>query len=142
VKTIQLPAKSQNLTAFAERWVRSIKQECLSKVILFGEDALSRLLTEYSRQLSPRKKPSGKRQWAALPGRAPERTSIQPQHQSVVSDWAACSNTTSSSHEYFHQAGASSTKLPHASAQPTKSARRKSKRRRLAEMISQTPVVQ
>jgi len=43
VKTIQLPAKSQNLTAFAEPWVRSIKQECLSKVILFGEDALYRV---------------------------------------------------------------------------------------------------
>lgn len=28
VKTIQLPAKSPNLIAFAERWVRSIKQEC------------------------------------------------------------------------------------------------------------------
>ena len=37
VKTIQLPAKSPNLNAFAERWVRSVKQECLSKVILFGE---------------------------------------------------------------------------------------------------------
>ena len=28
VKTIQLPAKSPNLIAFAERWVRSVKQEC------------------------------------------------------------------------------------------------------------------
>jgi hypothetical protein len=26
VKTIQLPAKSPNLSAFAERWVRSVKQ--------------------------------------------------------------------------------------------------------------------
>ena len=37
VKTIPLPAKSPNLNVFAERWVRSVKQECLSKVILFGE---------------------------------------------------------------------------------------------------------
>ena len=48
VKTIPLPAKSPNLNAFAERWVRSIKQECLSRVILFGERPLSRVLTEYS----------------------------------------------------------------------------------------------
>ena len=48
VKTIPLPA-SPNLNAFAERWVRSVKQECLSKVILFGEGPLSRVLTEYSR---------------------------------------------------------------------------------------------
>jgi len=49
VKTIQLPAKSPNLNAFAERWVRSFKQECLSKLILFGEGPLLRVLTEYSR---------------------------------------------------------------------------------------------
>ena len=48
VKTIQLPAKSPNLNAFAERWIRSVKQECLSKVILFGEVSLSRVLSEYS----------------------------------------------------------------------------------------------
>src|SRR5580704_5676992 len=48
VKTIPLPAKSPNLNAFAERWVRSVKQECLSKLILFGEGPLSRTLAEFS----------------------------------------------------------------------------------------------
>jgi len=33
--------------AFAERWVRSVKQECLSKLILFGEGSLRRALTEF-----------------------------------------------------------------------------------------------
>jgi transposase InsO family protein len=47
VKTVTLPPKSPNLNAFAERWVRSVKQECLSKLILIGEDSLSRVLTEY-----------------------------------------------------------------------------------------------
>jgi hypothetical protein len=47
VKTILLPAKSPNLNAFAERWVRSVKQECLSRLILFGEASLWRVLTEY-----------------------------------------------------------------------------------------------
>jgi putative transposase len=28
-----LPARSPNLNAYAERWVRSVKEECLSKVI-------------------------------------------------------------------------------------------------------------
>jgi len=49
VKAMALPSHSPNLNAFAERWVRSVKQECLSKVILFGEGPLSRVLTEYSR---------------------------------------------------------------------------------------------
>jgi hypothetical protein len=37
VQPLSLPARSPNLNAFAERWVRSIKSECLSKLILFGE---------------------------------------------------------------------------------------------------------
>jgi len=35
------------LNAFAERWVRSVKEECLSKLILFGEGSLRRALTEF-----------------------------------------------------------------------------------------------
>ena len=48
VKSIPLPAKSPNLNAFAERWVRSVKQECLAKLILFGERPLARTLAEFS----------------------------------------------------------------------------------------------
>ena len=40
-------ARSPNLHAFAERWVRSVKQECLSRLILFGERSLQRALTEF-----------------------------------------------------------------------------------------------
>lgn len=47
IKTIKLPARSPNLNAFSERWVRSIKDECLSKLILFGESSLRRALREY-----------------------------------------------------------------------------------------------
>ena len=47
VKCLPLPARSPNLNAFAERWVRSVKVECLSKVILFGERSLQRSLSEY-----------------------------------------------------------------------------------------------
>jgi putative transposase len=47
VKTLALPARSPNLNAYAERWVRSVKEECLSKLILFGERSLRRALSEY-----------------------------------------------------------------------------------------------
>jgi hypothetical protein len=47
VKPIQLPARSPNLNAYAERWVRSAKEECLSKLILFGEASLRRALTAF-----------------------------------------------------------------------------------------------
>jgi putative transposase len=47
VEPLALPAHSPNLNAYAERWVRSVKEECLSKVILFGERSLRRALGEY-----------------------------------------------------------------------------------------------
>jgi hypothetical protein len=47
IKPIQLPARSPNLNSYAERWVRSIKGECLSKLILFGEASLRRALTDF-----------------------------------------------------------------------------------------------
>jgi transposase InsO family protein len=60
VKTIQLPAKSPKLNAFAERWVRSVKQECLSKLILLGEGSLLRVLTEYGRHYHHERNHQGK----------------------------------------------------------------------------------
>jgi hypothetical protein len=47
VEPLALPARSPNLNSHAERWVRSVKEECLSKVILFGERSLRRALSEY-----------------------------------------------------------------------------------------------
>ena len=47
VEPLALPARSPNLNAYAERWVRSVKDECLSKIILFGERSLRRALGEY-----------------------------------------------------------------------------------------------
>lgn len=44
---IALPARSPNLNAHAERWVKSVREECLSKLILFGEASLRRALNEY-----------------------------------------------------------------------------------------------
>jgi transposase InsO family protein len=47
VEPLKLPARSPNLNAYAERWVKSVKEECLSKLILFGEASLRRVLREY-----------------------------------------------------------------------------------------------
>jgi putative transposase len=47
VEPLLLPARSPNLNAFAERWVRSVKSECLSKLILFGESSLRRAITQF-----------------------------------------------------------------------------------------------
>src|SRR5215470_17820470 len=48
VETLPLPARSPNLNAHAERWVRSVKDECLSKIIPFGERSLQRAMKDYA----------------------------------------------------------------------------------------------
>ena len=47
VERVVLPPRSPNLNAYAERWVRSVKEECLSRLILFGEASLRHALHEY-----------------------------------------------------------------------------------------------
>ena len=47
VHPIRLPPKSPNLNAYAERFVRSIKDECLQRVVPLGEDHLRLLVREY-----------------------------------------------------------------------------------------------
>ena len=47
VEPLALPRRSPNLNAYSERWVRSVKTECLSKLILFGERSLRRALSHY-----------------------------------------------------------------------------------------------
>jgi transposase InsO family protein len=47
VKTVKLPPRSPNLNPYAERFVRSIKEECLNKLILLGERHLRSAVFEY-----------------------------------------------------------------------------------------------
>ena len=47
IRCLTLPARSPNLNAFAERWVRSVQEECICKLILFGEASLERALREF-----------------------------------------------------------------------------------------------
>lgn len=47
VNVVRLPARSPNLNAFAERFVLSIKSECLSRMVLLGERHLRTAIAEY-----------------------------------------------------------------------------------------------
>jgi len=58
----RLPARSPNLNSYAERWVRSVKEECLSRLILVGESSLRRALQQYTVHYHEERQPSGQRQ--------------------------------------------------------------------------------
>ena len=47
IRVVQTPYRAPNANAYAERFVRSIKQECLDRVIPFGERHLRRTIAEY-----------------------------------------------------------------------------------------------
>jgi len=44
---VRLPPRSPNLNAFAERFVRSIKEECLNRMIFVGRASLQHAVTHY-----------------------------------------------------------------------------------------------
>lgn len=47
VEPVKLSPRSPNLNAYAERFVRSIKEECLDQMIIFGERRLREVIDEY-----------------------------------------------------------------------------------------------
>ena len=46
-EVIRLPPMSPNLNAYAERFVRSIKEECLRRMIFIGQASLRRAIGDY-----------------------------------------------------------------------------------------------
>jgi putative transposase len=47
VTRVPLPPRSPNLNAYAERGVRSVKEECLSRLMLVGEASLRQIIREH-----------------------------------------------------------------------------------------------
>jgi len=74
VMRVPLPPRSPNLNAYAERWVRSVKEECLSRLILFGEASLWHALHEYMEHYHHERNHQGKGNVLLFPpSRADER---------------------------------------------------------------------
>ena len=48
IHVIRLPPRSPNLNAFAERFVRSIKEECLNRMIFFGPVSLQHAVRQFT----------------------------------------------------------------------------------------------
>ena len=74
IERVVLPPRSPNLNAYAERWVRSVKDEALSRMILFGENALWHVLHEYGDSYHQERNHQGKGNvllfpWPTLPGK-------------------------------------------------------------------------
>jgi len=47
IEIVDIPYRAPNANAHAERWVRTVREECLDKVIILNERHLRRTLHEY-----------------------------------------------------------------------------------------------
>ncbi|MEO8288772.1 MAG: integrase core domain-containing protein [Chloroflexota bacterium] len=47
IEILRTPYRTPTANAFAERWVRSVREECLDKLVILNEAHLHRVLTEY-----------------------------------------------------------------------------------------------
>jgi len=47
IESVKLPPRAPNLNAHAERFVRTIKESCLERLILFGESSLRKASHEF-----------------------------------------------------------------------------------------------
>ncbi len=73
-----LPPQSPNLNAYAERWVQSVKGECLSQLILFGERALRHALQEYVEHYHHERNHQGKGNSLLFPSGSQDRACEGP----------------------------------------------------------------
>ncbi len=47
VTIIRTPVRAPNAHAVAERWIRSVREECLDKILILSEGHVDRVLTAY-----------------------------------------------------------------------------------------------
>jgi transposase InsO family protein len=71
VALLRLPAKSPNLNAYAERFVRSIRQECLQHIIPLGERHLRATVDEFVEHYHAERNHQGLGNVIPFPTRAP-----------------------------------------------------------------------
>ena len=69
VETLKLPKRSPDLNAYAERYVLSVKSECIKKLIFFGEQSLQKALKEYQLHYHEERNHQGKDNVILFPGK-------------------------------------------------------------------------
>jgi putative transposase len=96
VETVKLPARSPNLNAHAERFVLSIKSECLSKIIPLGERHLRHAVSDFGNHYHMERNHQG------LDNQLIERSRGHPQENSRI----ACRERLGGVLKYYYREAA------------------------------------
>jgi putative transposase len=83
IKIIRTPVRAPNANAVAERWVRSVREECLDWLLIWNEQHLRRVLLEYVQYYNQRRPHQGLRQQSPIP-RQPEPLHVPIKYRNVL----------------------------------------------------------
>jgi transposase InsO family protein len=89
--SIRTPFRAPNANAYAERWVRTVRQECLNKLFLLNDAHLQRVLRKYIAYYNARRPHQGLEQRSPVPGPPPARTGVvccRPVLGGILHDYA------------------------------------------------------
>jgi putative transposase len=71
IKVIHTPYRAPNANAHAERWIRSVRKECLDKLLIINQAHLRRVMREFVAYHNPARPHQGIKQQIPMPGTAP-----------------------------------------------------------------------
>ena len=93
IEIVTIPYRAPRANAFAERWVRSVRGECLDRILIVNERHLHRVLKEYIEYYNQARPHQGIGQQIPISG--PERSTVGPIHRRNVLGGII--------HDYFRQ---------------------------------------
>ncbi len=67
IEMVLTPPQTPNANAFAERWIRTVREECLDHLLIFSEWHLRRVLKEYISYYNSARPHQGLEQQAPIP---------------------------------------------------------------------------
>jgi transposase InsO family protein len=94
IETILTPYRAPNANAYAERWVRSVREECLDQVLILNERHLDHVLNEYSQYYNQARPHQG------IGQQIPDLASHQPRQGPVLRRDVLGGLI----HDYYHEA--------------------------------------
>jgi transposase InsO family protein len=77
IEVIRTPVQAPNANAFAERWVRTVRSDCLDRILILGRRHLDRVLRVYTK---PRVHKFGHGDLRGDPGSQPTGSAQRPLH--------------------------------------------------------------